>query len=84
MAIVTAQTSVGTSATLLVTADADGSRAVIYSPSAALYVGGSSVTTSTGFLVPAGGSFDLELAPSEKLYGVAASTTTVYSLETGA
>lgn len=57
----------GSRASLAITADA----------SEDLYVGGSGVTTSTGFKVPQGTSFFIILNPGERIYGIAGGSGTV-------
>lgn len=80
------QVSVDTTATLIYTADADGADITIGGASTDFYIGGSDVTTSGGtggLKVPSGGYFSTRLAPSEKLYGVAAAAVTVGYYVTG-
>ncbi len=89
MAVKAAQVAVGTSATLLVAADTDrvsaGQRVTTYAPTGQFYVGGPGVTTATGFLVPAGGSYSERLDPADTLYGIVASgTVTVHVIRAGA
>lgn len=50
--------------------------------SADVYLGGADVTTSTGFLLASGDTFDFDLAPSETLYGIVASSTATVSVIT--
>lgn len=57
----------GSRASLGITADADQD----------LYVGGSGVTTSTGFKVAKDTSFFIVLNPSERIYGIAGGSGTV-------
>lgn len=55
----------------------------IIKSSADVYLGGADVTTSTGFLLAAGDIIsDLELTPSETLYGIVASSTATVSVLT--
>jgi hypothetical protein len=79
-----AQVSVGTSATLIAAADADGSSVAVTLPSSAtatVYLGGSGVTTS-GYGLPTGCSVTIDLDSGESLYGIVASgTQTVHTLK---
>lgn len=76
MAFSSAEVSVLVTATLLATADADGTTVTV-KPAAAgqteTYLGGSDVTAAAG--TPLGGGMSLDLAPGEKLYGI--STVTI-------
>lgn len=81
-----AQASVTTSATVVVTAGsregaAGGTRRFLIKSTSAtqVYVGGAGVTTSTGYLLTQNVEYPVDLRDNETLYGVAASgTVTVY------
>jgi hypothetical protein len=78
------QVSVGTTATLLVGANADRANLTVRNIGAAdCYVGSSSaVTTSTGFLLTSAGKDALDIKWTGPVYGiVAAGTTTVAYVE---
>lgn len=88
MAVVAAQVAVSTTAALL-SADADGGGAsvLVQAPAgSALFVGGSAVTSSTGFPIPAGATLSVDLpGPNDQLFGILASGTgTASVLRTGA
>jgi hypothetical protein len=84
MAISSTQVTVGTSATLLVTADNDGCRVLLHKQQQhTIYLGGAGVTTSTGFLFDHDGTVDISLKAGDKLYGVAASSETCYIMTIG-
>lgn len=87
MAVQSAQTSVGTSPTLMVRADADGERVVLYNPSGTnpVYLGGASVTTGDGYRMPAGDKVSVTLGAGEELYAVATlAGESLHVLRTGA
>lgn len=77
-------------ATRIDVADSDNSTPrslrVTNAGTAAIDIGGSSVTAGTGYSLANGTSVDLTLAYGESLYGIAAATTShvVHVLETGA
>ena len=50
---------------------------VVNQGTGSIYVGGSAVTTSTGTLVVAGGSFTYNVTGNDSMYAVAGSTQTV-------
>jgi hypothetical protein len=95
MSISAAQTTVGTSATLVAQNTASDSsegdyreRAFVVkniTASSDIFLGDSAVTTSNGFKwSPADGPLFVKLEPSESLYGVVASISqTVHSLRSG-
>jgi len=91
VAIYTSQTSVGTTATLigpLHSGSADnqaGGSVAFYNPGpTAVVIGNASVTTSIGFTLPSGATFQADLQLGELVYGIVASgTQTVQTLETG-
>lgn len=79
--------AVTSTAGLLTAADADrsaGQRAVLKNTGAAtVFVGGSGVTTATGYPLAVGDILNLELSEGGALYGIAATTGTVAVLNTG-
>lgn len=79
MALAATRVTVTTSATLLFSADADGSRVRIRVPAAGqtVFIGGTSgVTTATGFEVLTGTQTDeFVLGAGDTLYGIVAATT---------
>lgn len=88
MAVVAAQVAVSTTAALL-SADADGggTSVLVQAPAAAiLYVGGSAVTSGTGFPIAAGASVSVDLpGPNDQLFGIlSAGTGTASVLRVGA
>lgn len=83
-ALVTGRVTVATTATLIFTAPLAGnSRVLIRNPTAvSVYVGGSGVTTATGFEIAAGDSLGINLSYGDAIYGVvAASTQVVYTIQ---
>lgn len=91
MAIYTSQTSVGTTATLIgplhstMADNQAGGSISIYNPGAvAVVLGNATVTTTNGFTLISGATFQADLQPGELIYGVVATgTQTVQVLETG-
>lgn len=78
MAVSSTQVTVGTSATLLVTADNDGCRVAVHKQQQhTIYLGGAGVTTTNGFLFDHDGTVDVHLRAGESLYAVCASGTEV-------
>ena len=75
MAIDSVAVSVTTSATLLVTADADGMTATVSPVGGSVYLGGSGVTTANGLPISAGVALSKDLRAGEKLYAIAAAGT---------
>ena len=80
MAVSAAAVSVGTTATLLSTAETDfvgGAAFAVKVPSggATVFVGASGVNTSAGFPLAAGETLLVDLDAGESLYGVVASGT---------
>ena len=75
------QHTVTTTATLLVDADSTNRTIVIHAiGNGTVYLGGSNVTTSTGFyLDKAAGPVVMQLPPAEKLYGIVATGTDMVS-----
>lgn len=75
------QHTVTTTATLLVDADSTNRTIVIHAiGNGTVYLGGSNVTTSTGFyLDKAAGPVVMQLPPAEKLYGIVATGTDTVS-----
>lgn len=91
MALYTSRPSVGTTATPIAP-DSDpradgrpGSSVVVYNPGPTeVFLGNDSVTTTTGFSLPSGATFQAELDDTDRLHGiVAAGTQTVHVLKTG-
>lgn len=54
---------------------------LVIRPLADIYIGGSDVTTATGFLVPANTTFELEVSDAVVVYAIAAAPVTVKLLE---
>ncbi len=78
MAIKTQVVTVTTSATKLNLPDDTnmGFAIALYNSGAAtVYVGGSAVTTATGFPLAAAGALSIDVAAGEELYGIVASST---------
>jgi hypothetical protein len=75
------QHTVTTTATLVVDADSVHRTIVLHAiGNGTIYLGGSNVTTSTGFyLDKAAGPVVMQLAPAEKLYAIVATGTDVLS-----
>ena len=67
----TAQITVTTTATLLVTANRADQMVYLHSKHV-IYVGGPSVTSSTGYLMDNGDKLSMMLSDNESLYGIAA------------
>lgn len=85
MSVKSSQVTLTTSPTLMVTADVDGCRVVIHKvKSHSIYLGGSNVTSSNGFLFDHDGTVDIFLGSNDKLYGCAGTgTETSYILTIG-
>jgi len=78
-----AQISVGTTPTLIVAANRADQVINIHNLNSTVYLGDSSVSTSTGFRMDNGDKLQIPLADNEALYGVTATgTSTVYVLVT--
>lgn len=75
------QHTVGTTPLLIIDADSTNRTVVLHAiGNSPIYLGGSDVTTSTGFyLDKAAGPVVLELPPAEKLYAVVTTGTQVIS-----
>ena len=71
----TAQISVGTSPTLIVTANRADQLVYLHSSSGTLYLGNSTVTTSTGYRMDNGDKLTMQLSDNEALYAVTSSGT---------
>ena len=69
----TAQISVGTSPTLIVTANRADQQVYLHSSSGQVYLGNATVTTSTGYRMDNGDKLTMELSDNESLYAVTAS-----------
>lgn len=84
--ITSAQVSVGTTATLLVTADTDGCHVFVHNKTGTVaYLGGDDVTSSNGMGIDSGaGPVEITLPANAKLYGITNSgTVTVQVLKIG-
>ncbi len=84
--ISSAQVSVGTTATLLVTADTDGCQLYLHNKGGTVtYLGSDAVTSSTGMGIDSGaGVVHITLPANAKLYAITASgTQTVQILKVG-
>lgn len=78
MAVVSSPVSVGTTPTRLDPSDGVGpvgSFAVTNAGTLTVYLGGATVTTSTGVPLAVGQTFSADMAPNDALYAVAASGT---------
>lgn len=75
--ISSAQVSVGTTATLIVTADTDGCVVLVHNKGGTVtYLGGSDVTSSNGMGIDSGaGPVEMRLPANAKLYAVTNSGT---------
>lgn len=71
----TAQKSVTTTATLLVTANRADQSVYLHSSSGIIYIGNSDVTTSTGYKMDNGDKLSMQLSDNESLYGITSSGT---------
>lgn len=71
----TNQISVGTTPTLIVTANRADQSVYLHSSSGQLYLGNSTVTTSTGFRMDNGDKLTMQLSDNESLYAITASGT---------
>jgi hypothetical protein len=77
MALDAVAVSVTTSATLIATADVDGSTFTISPVGGTVYLGGSGVTTAAGLPVGAGVGYSIDLGANEKIYGIGTATVDV-------
>jgi hypothetical protein len=71
----TAQISVGTTPTLIVTANRADQQVYLHSSSGTLYLGNSAVTSSTGYKMDNGDKLTMQLSDNEALYAVTSSGT---------
>ena len=71
----TAQKTVTSTATLLVTANRADQLVYLHSSSGTIYLGNSDVTTSTGYRMDNGDKLSMQLSDNESLYGIVASGT---------
>ena len=71
----TAQKTVTTTATLLVTANRADQLVYLHSSSGIIYLGNSDVTTSIGYRMDNGDKLSLQLSDNEALYGITSSGT---------
>jgi hypothetical protein len=71
------QTTIGTAATYVTTGVVGASYVYLHAPAGgnAIYVGGSAVTTSTGYELEKGQMFEIWLPEAAQLYAVVASNT---------
>jgi len=73
------QTTVTTTATLLVAADPHDQTVLLHAAQGAVYIGNATVTASTGFKIDNGDKVTLPLGAYEALYAITSSgTDTVY------
>lgn len=81
MTLATAQASVATTPTLIIAGDTNARSTVVVGNrgAASVFVGGSAVTTATGFEVKAGLDTFVNLDPGEALYGAVAVGTVAVS-----
>lgn len=78
MAVTSGQITVGTTATLIVSAVGNGERVHVFNEGgASVYLGPAGVTTSTGYELENRSGIELVLEPGESLYGVVATGTEV-------
>jgi len=73
----TAQVSVTTTPTLLVTANRADQSVYLHSSSGVIYLGNSDVTTSTGYRMDNGDKLTMQLSDNESLYGIVSSGTAI-------
>jgi hypothetical protein len=71
----TAQKTVTTTATLLVTANRADQLVYLHSSTGTIYLGDASVTASTGYKMDNGDKLTLELGDNEALYGITSSAS---------
>ena len=86
MAIRSAVISVPATPVLIAVGNAGGSRLYLHqggNSNHAIYLGASTVTTSSGFLMHKGEHLDIYLPEAEALYAVASTTESIYVLQTG-
>lgn len=86
MAVRADRVTVGTTATRIDVAgddSRDGTSLALRCPAADIYLGGADVTTTTGYLLPAGEAFGFDLAGTDVLYAVAAATQTAHVFRAG-
>lgn len=85
MAISARQVDVLVTAVPLTSADTGGGEGstVTVSPVSDIFIGGSNVTTTTGFLVKGGSAVSVDVRRRETLYGIASGTVKTYVLSSG-
>jgi hypothetical protein len=71
----TAQKTVTTTATLLVTANTHDQKVYLHSSSGTIYLGDSAITSSTGYKMDNGDKLIVDLGDNEALYGITSSGT---------
>lgn len=69
---ITAQKTVTSTATLLVTANLADQLVYLHSSSGTIYLGNADVTTSTGYRMDNGDKLSMQLSDNESLYGIVA------------
>lgn len=79
MAVTGARVTVGTTATLIAQADADGVSVAVRNADATVSadIGGSGVVSGAGYLLLAGSSVSFDLDAGESVYGIVASGSIV-------
>jgi len=74
------QVTITTTPTVIVPADIADQTALLHATTAALYIGGSDVNTSNGYLVDHKDKLTIPVGDHEGLYGVVSSGTTTVSV----
>ncbi len=74
------QVTITTTPTVIVPSDIADQTALLHATTAALYIGGSDVTTSNGYLVDHKDKLTIPVGDHEGLYGVVSSGTTTVSV----
>jgi hypothetical protein len=82
MTVKTTKITVDATADLLGVGVGGKGSSLAINPAADIYVGGSDVTSATGYLVSAGVNFIVDLEQGEELYGITASGSSVVSVFT--
>ena len=84
MSLITGQTTVGTSATLITTGLVGASWINLHTDgNNTVYIGAAGVTTATGFEIHKGSTITVWLAETDKLYAVATASETLTWMQTG-
>ena len=76
----TSQTTVTTTATLLVAANPHDQTVYLHSSSGTIYLGSSNVTSSTGYRMDNGDKLSVQLGDNEALYGICSVSTATMSV----